>query len=88
MVTISTDAVDGSAIHAIPYFAWDNRTAAEAKQDWLMVWLRQERFRIRQLLDSDDHHNTIMIPSLDLNSCDGHGIFLELQATRTGCLQP
>ena len=55
VVAITAKDVDGSEIFAVPYYTWDNRSAANAEQDWLLVWLRQEDwFPARQPLDRED----------------------------------
>jgi DUF1680 family protein len=55
VVKINTHDVHGNLLSAIPYFAWDNRPAATAEQDWLIVWLRQEDwFDLRQPLDGNE----------------------------------
>jgi DUF1680 family protein len=52
---ITTRAADGSPLTAIPYYAWDNRPAPDAAQDWLLVWLRQaDWFALRQPLDEPE----------------------------------
>ncbi len=52
IVTIAGLAQDGGALCAIPYYAWDNRRAADAAQDWMAVWLKQaENQALRQQLE-------------------------------------
>jgi DUF1680 family protein len=55
VVAIIAADVDGSQVFAVPYYTWDNRPAAAAEQDWLLVWLRQQDwFSARQPLDVGD----------------------------------
>jgi DUF1680 family protein len=55
VVTLTARDAAGAPLTAIPYFAWDNRPAPNAEQDWLVVWLRQaDWFQLRQPLDGDD----------------------------------
>jgi DUF1680 family protein len=55
VVTIAAKDAEGRGILAIPYYAWDNRPAPKAVQDWLVVWLRQaDWYRVREPLDGDD----------------------------------
>ncbi len=58
VVAITTEDDGGNPITAIPYFAWDNRPATSAEQDWLVVWLRQENwFSLRQPLDANNRQD-------------------------------
>lgn len=58
VVVVSTRDADGNEITAVPYYAWDNRPAPDASQDWLIVWLRQQDwFEVRQPLDGNERRD-------------------------------
>jgi DUF1680 family protein len=55
MMALRGHAADGSGFQAIPYFAWDNRPAAESAQDWMAIWLKQDgNHALRHTLDGED----------------------------------
>lgn len=55
IVTIAGLAQDGGRLCAIPYYAWDNRRAADAAQDWMAVWLKQAGNQaLRHRLEGND----------------------------------
>lgn len=54
VVTIVGRTQEGGELCAIPYYAWDNRQAADAAQDWMAVWLKQAAHEtLRQQLEGD-----------------------------------
>lgn len=57
VVTIVGRTQDGGTFCAVPYYAWDNRKAEEAAQDWMAIWLKQaEHQALRYRLEGDDRN--------------------------------
>jgi DUF1680 family protein len=54
VVTIVARTENGGTLQAVPYYAWDNRQAADASQDWMAVWLKQaDNYVLRHQLEGD-----------------------------------
>ena len=57
VVTIVGRTQDGGTLRAVPYYAWDNRKAADAAQDWMAVWPKQaDNYRLRYQLAGDNRN--------------------------------
>jgi DUF1680 family protein len=55
VVTLVGRTQGGGALCAIPYYAWDNRKAADATQDWMAVWLKQaDNYALRHQVEGDN----------------------------------
>lgn len=60
-MTIVGRTQEGGELRVIPYYAWDNRiaadTAQDGAQDWMVVWLKQaEHETLRQQLEGDERN--------------------------------
>lgn len=45
---------EGRAMTAVPYYAWDNRTASSPEDDWMQVWVGQEGLEKPTLPEAGD----------------------------------